>query len=77
MLLVTVIIGISSTIWYGVQVQVALDKIGHHRAVNNELHNEKKLLLVQRDLLLSQSHIEESAQKLGLTTPTKSQLRYP
>ena len=77
MLLVTVVIGISSTIWYGMQVQVALGKIGHNRAINNELHNEKKLLVAQRDLLLSRGHMEEAAQKLGLASPTKSQLRYP
>ncbi|KPK00198.1 MAG: hypothetical protein AMJ60_02335 [Desulfobacterales bacterium SG8_35] len=77
MLLVTLIIGISSTIWYGLQVQVALDQIGSSRATNNELHNENKLLLAQRDLLLTQDHIEAAAQKLGLKSPAKKQLRYP
>jgi len=34
MLLVTVVIGITSTIWYGWQVQLALDQIGRDRTNN-------------------------------------------
>jgi hypothetical protein len=77
MLLVTVVIGISSTIWYGLQVQVALDQIGNNRATNNELLYENRLLIAQRDLMLTQNHIEDAAQKLGLRSPAKNQLRYP
>ena len=77
MLLVTLVIGISSTIWYGMQVQVALDQIGDKKAANNELHHENKLLSAQHDLLLTQAQIEAAAQKIGLRSPTKSQLRYP
>ncbi len=76
-LLVTLVIGISSTVWYGLQVQVALDQIGNSRTINNELHNENRLLIVQRDLMLTQDHMEEAAQKLGLMSPVKNQLRYP
>jgi hypothetical protein len=77
MLLVTVIIGISSTLWYGLQVQVALDQIGSNRAANNALHNKKKLLIVQRDLMLTQDQMEIAAQKIGLRSPAKKQIRYP
>jgi hypothetical protein len=77
MLLATLVIGISSTVWYGMKVQIALDQIGNSRAINLALHNEKSLLLAQRDLLLSQSKMEEAAQKLGLRTPGENQLRYP
>jgi uncharacterized membrane protein len=77
MLVVTLVIGISSTIWYGLQVQIALDKIGNSRAINNELLNEKKLLMAQRDLLLTHENMEKATQKLGLVSPTKNQLRYP
>ena len=77
MLLTTLVIGISSTIWYGMQVQVALDQIGSNKTVNNQLQNENKLLIAQRDLLLTQDHIEDAAQKLGLSSPAKNQLRYP
>ena len=77
MLLLTLIIGMGSTIWYGQQVQVALDQIGSHMTINNQLRNENKLLIVQRSLMLSQGHMEEAAQKLGLRPPAKNQLRYP
>ena len=36
MLLVTVIIGITSTVWYGWQVQLALDQIGSNKISNTE-----------------------------------------
>lgn len=77
MLLATLVIGISSTIWYGMQVQVALDQIGSNNVINNQLHNENKLLIAQRDLLLTPDHIEAAAQKLGLSSPAKNQIRYP
>ncbi|MDX1776719.1 MAG: hypothetical protein R3297_09075 [Desulfobulbales bacterium] len=77
MLLLTVGIGVGSTIWYGTQVKIALDKIGRYKAINHELIDEKKLLLAQRDLLLSREHMKEAAQKIGLVTPAKGQLRYP
>jgi len=76
MILLTLVVGISSTIWYGLQVQIALGQIGGNRGINNELHNENKLLAAQRDLMLTPDHMEEAAQKLGLVSPTKNQLRY-
>jgi hypothetical protein len=77
MLIVTVVIGITSTIWYGWQVQLALDQIGRDKISNNELANETRLLVAQRDLMLTQGHMEKAAQKIGLYSPEKRQLRYP
>ena len=77
MLLATLFIGISSTIWYGLQVRVALDQIGDYRAVNSELQNERKLLSAERNLLLTKDHVAAAARKLGLRFPTDNQLRYP
>ncbi|MEN8231768.1 MAG: hypothetical protein ABFR35_03685 [Thermodesulfobacteriota bacterium] len=77
LLLVTVVIGITSTIWYGWQVQLALDQIGRDKITNRELANENRLLVVKRDLMLTQERMEKAAQKIGLHPPTKSQLRYP
>jgi len=77
MLFVTVVIGITSTIWYGWQVQLALDQIGRDRINNRELANENRLLVVKRDLMLTQEQMEKATQKIGLYTPTKSQLRHP
>jgi len=77
MLFVTVIIGISSTIWYGWQVQLALDQIGKYKTTNSELAKDNRLLIVQRDLMQSRDHMEKAAQEIELYSPTKSQLRYP
>ena len=77
MLLVTVVIGITSTMWYGLQVQLALDQIGNDKITNSTLTRENKLLIVKHDLMLSQEQMEKAAQKIGLYSPTKSQLRYP
>ena len=77
MLLVTLAIGITSTIWYGWQIQMALDQIGSSKVSNNTMLNENRLLIVQRDLMLTQENMEEAAQKLGLGTPSKNQVRHP
>ena len=77
MLLVTLIIGITSTIWYGWQVQLALDQIGRNTTIYNELADENMLLRAQRNLLLTQEQIEKAAEKIGLYAPAKKQLRYP
>ena len=76
MLLVTVIIGTTSTIWYGWQIQLALDQINKNEITNSELASENKLLIAQRDLMLTQKHMEKAAQRIGLYSPTKGQLRY-
>jgi len=77
MLLMTVIIGITSTIWYGWQVQLALDQIGRDKTTNIELADENRFLVAQRNLMLTQDHMEKAADKIGLRAPTKNQLRYP
>jgi hypothetical protein len=76
MLLLTLVIGISSTVWYGLQIKVALDQIGHGKETNNTLHNENKLLVAQRDLMLTTDHMQEAAKKLRLVSPSENQLRY-
>ncbi|MGW8286625.1 MAG: hypothetical protein ACWGOD_00170 [Desulfobulbales bacterium] len=77
MLLTSLIIGITSTIWYGLQVRVALDQIGNTMEINSKLYSEKKLLTAQRDLMLTPEHMKDSAYRLGLVYPVKNQLRYP
>ncbi|MBW2465803.1 MAG: hypothetical protein JRF02_00750 [Deltaproteobacteria bacterium] len=76
-LFVTVILGITSTVWYGWKIQLALDQIGSYQKSYNELTNENKLLVAQRDLMLTEDHMEKAAQKIGLFSPEERQLRYP
>lgn len=77
MLLLSLVFGISSTIWFGLQVQVALDQIGSHRALNTQMKNEQDQLVTQRDLMLTRGHIEAAVKKLGLRSPAKNQIRFP
>jgi hypothetical protein len=77
MLLITLAIGITSTIWYGWQVRSALDEMGQTKAVNANLTNDNKLLAVKRELMLSQEYMVDAAKKQGLSVPSKDQLRYP
>jgi len=77
LLFVTLVIGVSSTFWYGWQIQLALDEIGSTKSVNQKLTSLNLQLTNHRDMLLSQEHMEKAAKKLGLYPPTKSQLRYP
>ena len=77
MLLITLVIGITSTFWYGWQVRSALDEMGQAKTVNGNLTNENKLLTVKRELMLSQEYMVDAAQKQGLSVPLKDQLRYP
>jgi len=76
-LFITLAIGVSSTFWYGWQIQLALDEIGSTRTANQKLTSLNLQLTNHRDMLLSQGHMEKAAKKLGLYPPTKSQLRYP
>lgn len=77
MIIATVLIGTTSTIWYGLQVQQALDQIGIDKKTNRELVDENSLLTDQRNLMLTQEQMEKAAQKIGLIAPQKNQLRYP
>ena len=77
LLLATLVIGIGSTVWYGLQVRMALDQIGSIKTVNSELHNRNRLLIAERRQILSENNMQETAAKLGLRSPLKNQLRYP
>jgi hypothetical protein len=77
MLLITLVVGVTSTIWYGWQVRSALDEIGQAKALNRSLISENKLLTVKHEIMLSQEYMAEAAKKQGLSLPSKTQLRYP
>jgi len=77
MLLITLALGVTSTIWYGWQVRSALDEIGRAKAVNESLTNENQLLTVKHELMLSQKYMVKAAKEQGLSLPSKKQLRYP
>jgi len=76
MLLVTLAIGITSTFWYGLQIQLALDQIGRDTKVNKELTDKNRLLVAQHDLMLTPKYMEKNARKIGLQPAAENQLRY-
>ena len=77
MLGITVMAGVSSTLWYGWQIRIALDDIGKNQVVSQELVVQNRQLVSLRDNHTSQETIIAKAGKIGLYPPTKAQLRRP
>lgn len=77
MVIVTLVLGVSSTFWYGWQIRSALNEIGDHQAVQKKLSAENKLLMAQRDRLMTRESIEAAAKKLGFYPPAPEQIRKP
>lgn len=76
MLLVTLVLGIGSSLWYSLQVQEALNQIGSSNAAGSKLQDVNRTLLAKRDFLLTRKQIVAAAQKLGLRPAAEKQLRY-
>jgi hypothetical protein len=76
MLLVTLVLGIGSTVWYSLQVQDALEKMGSSRAAGSEMQNANRALHAKYDFLLTRKQIVAAARKLGLRPAAENQLRY-
>ncbi len=70
-------LGIGSTVYYGLQIRSALDEIGRQSGLNTELVVRNQELTVQRDRLLTRENIEKAAAGLGLFPPSPGQLRRP
>jgi len=71
MLLTVLTLGLGTSCWYGMQVQIAIDEIGKTRLTNRELALQQKELSAQHQLLLQRDTMEKTAMKIGLFTPTK------
>jgi len=76
MILVALAISITSTFWYGLQIQIALDQIGRDTKINKELTDKNRLLVAQHDLMLTPKYMAKSARKIGLQPAADNQLRY-
>ncbi len=77
MLVMTMTIGITSTVWFGWQIKNSLSSIGIERTTQHNIVTENNQLAAKRDRLLVREQIEAAAKKLGLVTPTARQLRKP
>ena len=77
MLVITMTIGVTSTVWFGWQIKTSLSNIGIERTIQHKITTENKQLAATRDRLLVREQIEAAAKKLGLFSPTARQLRRP
>lgn len=77
MVILSLLIGIVTTVWFGQQLKTSLDAIGKNSTVRDDFLARKEKLTDQRDLLISRVRIEAAAKKLGLFPPTENQIHKP
>jgi len=77
LIIVSLIIGVASTLWFGNRIRTALDDIGEAKEIQIQLVNRNKELQTKRSQLLDRTHIEAVAKGLGLYPPTAGQKRTP
>jgi hypothetical protein len=77
LIIITLTIGVTSTLWFGMQIQTALDEIGKVREVKFHLAEQNNALKIDKIKMLSRSRIETAAKGLGLQAPTAGQIRTP
>ena len=75
LLVIALMAGVSTSLWFGSQIRTALDDIGRGRELHAELVAQNRELLAQKDRLLARSHIEAAAKGMGLHPPNNGQTR--
>jgi len=73
----SLLLGLSSTLWYSGRIDQALGTIGETRAAMRVLTAEQEELAVRRSSLADPEHIRSAAAKLGLFPPENRQIRTP
>jgi hypothetical protein len=76
-IIVVLLVGVASTLWFGNRIRTALDEIGKAKKIQTELVSREKELLSKRGRLLDRAHIEVVAKGLGLYPPGAGQKRTP
>jgi len=77
LIIIVLIVGVSSTLWFGNRIRTALDDIGAAKEIQTELVSRNNELQAKRGQLLDRAHIETVAKDLGLYPPTADQKRTP
>ncbi|MCF6290214.1 MAG: hypothetical protein L3J03_04365 [Desulfobacterales bacterium] len=77
LVVLTLGLGVGSTVYYGLRIRSALDQIGHQAELNTKLVTRNRELIAHRDRLLTRENIEKAAAGLGLFPPSPGQLRRP
>lgn len=75
MVMLTMMIGVGSTFWYGRQMKLALADIGRNEVTQQELTNLNRQLTSKRNLLLDRGNLIAAASKVGVFPPSANQLR--
>lgn len=74
MVLLALLTGLTSTLWYSRQIESTLDEIGNNRQLHHELVAENRQLTAVRQALFNRENIVAEARKLDLYPPTKKQV---
>jgi hypothetical protein len=73
----SLLLGLSSTLWYSMRINEALDTIGQNKATLQKLTLEETALANQRNRLQTPDAVRHAAAKLGLFPPGDRQIRTP
>jgi hypothetical protein len=77
LIVITLALGVISALWFGKNIQTALQEIDNGKKIQSVLTIENSDLTTQRNQLLAQNNIEFMAQKIGLYPPSAKQVRTP
>ncbi|OGR00277.1 MAG: hypothetical protein A2505_09610 [Deltaproteobacteria bacterium RIFOXYD12_FULL_55_16] len=76
-MVVAMLLGAGSSLWFGVALQDGLGRLATGRQEKIELGTANVALLAEKEALLQQKRIEAAAGGLGLFPPSEKQLRKP
>jgi hypothetical protein len=74
---VAMLLGVASSLWFGVALQEGLGRLDKGRQEKTELTAANAVLSAEREALLQQEKIEAAAGGLGLFPPSEKQKRRP
>ena len=74
---VAMLLGVVSSLWFGVALRDGLGRLGKGQQEKAELVAANMALVAEKDALLQQEKIEAAAGELGLYPPSAKQLRRP
>ena len=74
---VAMLLGVGSSLWFGVALQDGLGRLDRSRQESTKLAVANVALIAEKDTLLQQGKLEAAAAGLGLFPPAEQQMRRP
>ncbi|MFA7383130.1 MAG: hypothetical protein WC001_06745 [Desulfurivibrionaceae bacterium] len=74
---VAMLLGVGSSLWFGLALQEGLGRLDKSRQESSRLGIVNVALIAEKDTLLQQGKIEAAAAGLGLFPPSEQQMRRP